>query len=115
MTLERLSRKISGLRPQVPITREFERELERRGMWSTDNWYHSKKEHWLAWLSEYRGPGAYGRKNGNRTAEFVITTSFVRPWSYGLAKPWVYRRTWQLRPNVLLWVQALLLAVSVQR
>ena len=40
-------------------------------MWSTNNWYHSQKEHWLGWLSEYRGPGAYGRKNGNRSAEFV--------------------------------------------
>jgi hypothetical protein len=25
-------------------------------------WYRSQKEHWLGWLSEYAGPGAYGRK-----------------------------------------------------
>ena len=34
-------------------------------------WYRSQKEHWLGWLAEYDGPGAYGRKGGNRTARFV--------------------------------------------
>lgn len=24
-------------------------------------WYTTQKEHWLGWLSEYGGPGAYGR------------------------------------------------------
>jgi len=24
-------------------------------------WYRTQKEHWLGWLSEYHGPGAYGR------------------------------------------------------
>ena len=24
-------------------------------------WYRTQKEHWLVWLSEYHGPGAYGR------------------------------------------------------
>jgi hypothetical protein len=27
-------------------------------------WYRTQKEHWLGWLSEYHGPGAYGRKVG---------------------------------------------------
>lgn len=26
-------------------------------------WYRTQKEHWLRWLSEYHGPGAYGRKS----------------------------------------------------
>lgn len=35
-------------------------------------WYKTQKEHWLAWLNEYRGPGAYGRKGGeNREAKFA--------------------------------------------
>jgi len=25
-------------------------------------WYRTQKEHWLGWLKEYGGPGAYGRK-----------------------------------------------------
>lgn len=29
-------------------------------------WYKTQKEHWLGWLSEYHGPGAYGRKSEKR-------------------------------------------------
>jgi hypothetical protein len=25
-------------------------------------WYRTQKEHWIGWLSEYAGPGAYNRK-----------------------------------------------------
>jgi hypothetical protein len=25
-------------------------------------WYKTQKQHWLGWLKEYHGPGAYGRK-----------------------------------------------------
>lgn len=34
-------------------------------------WYTSQKQHWLGWLGEYEGPGAYGRKNWNRDAKFA--------------------------------------------
>jgi hypothetical protein len=35
-------------------------------------WYRTQKEHWLGWLAEYGGPGAYGRKGGkNQDAEFA--------------------------------------------
>lgn len=35
-------------------------------------WYRTQKEHWLRWLSQYGGPGTYGRKGGpNRDARFV--------------------------------------------
>lgn len=34
-------------------------------------WYLSQKEHWLGWLGDYLGPGAYGRKNWNRDAKFA--------------------------------------------
>lgn len=34
-------------------------------------WYKTQKEHWLGWLKEYSGPGAYGRKNWHRDARFV--------------------------------------------
>jgi hypothetical protein len=35
---------------------------EDRRIRSRSVWYESQKEHWIGWLSEYRGPGAYGRK-----------------------------------------------------
>jgi hypothetical protein len=34
-------------------------------------WYRTQKEHWLGWLAEYDGPGAYGRKQANRDAKFA--------------------------------------------
>ncbi len=35
-------------------------------------WYRTQKEHWLGWLSEYNGSGAYGRQTGqNRDAHFA--------------------------------------------
>jgi hypothetical protein len=29
-------------------------------------WYLTQKEHWLGWLGEYNGPGAYGRDTSKR-------------------------------------------------
>jgi len=26
-------------------------------------WYRSQKQHWLGWLTEYSGPGAYGKQS----------------------------------------------------
>jgi hypothetical protein len=35
-------------------------------------WYRTQKVHWMGWLSEYQGPGAYNRKGRNaRTAEYA--------------------------------------------
>ncbi len=35
-------------------------------------WYRTQKEHWLGWLGEYEGPGAYGRlPNKRRDARFA--------------------------------------------
>jgi len=35
-------------------------------------WYKTQKEHWIGWLSEYAGPGAYGRHTGaKRDAEYA--------------------------------------------
>jgi len=56
-------------------------------------WYLTQKEHWLGWLGQYGGPGAYGRKGGkNRDAKFaynhivncymlvyLITAANIRP------------------------------------
>jgi hypothetical protein len=73
MTPQALRRKIKGFEATPPITHSFERGLTKQGSWSTDGvWYRSQKEHWLGWLSEYDGPGAYGRKTSVlRSAEFA--------------------------------------------
>ena len=71
MTPQQLATGIRKLRETLPITTEFERILVRRGILKNDVWYTSQKEHWLGWLSEYGGPGFYGRKNPQRSAAFV--------------------------------------------
>jgi hypothetical protein len=72
MTPKTLARKIKNFRAKPSLTTEFERELVARRMRTLAKpWYKSQKEHWLGWLSEYDGPGAYGRKNANRSAGFV--------------------------------------------
>jgi len=38
---------------------------------SRDPRYPTEKEHWLEWLGEYGGPGAYGRKGYDRDAKFA--------------------------------------------
>ena len=42
-------------------------------MWimKEDEQYCTQHEHWLGWLREWDGPGFYGRKESNRSAEFV--------------------------------------------
>lgn len=38
----------------------------------SDAWYLTQKEHWLGWLSEYHGPGYYGRDaSKHRDARFA--------------------------------------------
>jgi hypothetical protein len=39
--------------------------------WPTDELYKPNKQHWIGWLSEYAGPGYYGRKNSDRSAKFI--------------------------------------------
>ena len=35
-------------------------------------WFKTQKEHWLGWLNNYDGPGAYGRQPGmHRDARYV--------------------------------------------
>src|SRR5665213_1631268 len=73
MSPRQLRRKILELKAQPPITQAFERALARQSTWSEKGvWYKSQKEHWLGWLSEYDGPGFYGRKTKRRrSAEFA--------------------------------------------
>ena len=43
-----------------------------RPVYTPRKWYRTQKQHWLGWLSEYSGPGAYGRQVGiKRDARFA--------------------------------------------
>ncbi len=67
-----LAHKIRSLPPKCRITMDFEDNLTDLQVWDKrDVWYSSQKEHWLGWLRQYDGPGYYGRKNPQRSAEFV--------------------------------------------
>ncbi len=72
MTPSQLRRKIRFLREHPPVTTEFERVLDRKGIWKLSKFkYPSQREHWLGWLGEYDGPGYYGRKEKHPSAEFA--------------------------------------------
>src|SRR5271165_3926098 len=61
---------IQRFRVGAPITSEFESALEKNGIRGNDH-YKSQKQHWLRWLGEYGGLGAYRRKPGDRSTKFV--------------------------------------------
>jgi hypothetical protein len=73
MTPKSLRTKISKLRVAAPVTESYGKAVSARSIWKgKEVWYSSQKEHWMVWLSEYDGPGFYGRKDrGERTAEFA--------------------------------------------
>ena len=49
--------------------------------------YGSQKEHWLGWLREYNGPGAYGRQTGKtRDAQFAFNHGQCAPMLFWLAE-----------------------------
>jgi hypothetical protein len=76
-TPQQLRRAIVPLSPSSPVTDRFSatwRKLGSRGGVQQERkvvWYKDQHEHWLGWLRGWGGPGAYGRKDWNRSAEFV--------------------------------------------
>ena len=42
-------------------------------------WYLTQKEHWLGWLDEYHGPGAYGRETGKKRDAKYVYNHIVEP------------------------------------
>ncbi len=87
MSPQELASRIRKFSPCPPVMTSLERSLDRRGLWSRDDaWYRSQKKHWLGWLSEYDGPGYYGRKNWCRSAEFVYNRVVCPPMVLWLAE-----------------------------
>lgn len=72
MTPKDLARCIRKLKPHLPISDSFDTEMPGGSAEQKRAWYSSQRQHWLGWLDEYDGPGAYGRREpGGRDAEFV--------------------------------------------
>src|SRR5437879_1876027 len=57
-----LLRRIKRLQDQAPICDSW---------WPPARLRTPNKKHWAGWLSEYDGPGYYGRRNPDRDASFV--------------------------------------------
>jgi hypothetical protein len=75
MTVQQLIDRIRTLSAWQPVTDSFECKLSEMGMWDFERealQYLDQRDHWLGWLSEYGGPGAYDRKGGKgRDAKYA--------------------------------------------
>ena len=80
-----LRRVILRLEERQPITELLERELARRDRDAASR-YASQKQHWLAWLKEYDGPGFYDRARWDRSAQFIYNHVQCAPMLLWLAE-----------------------------
>ncbi len=86
MTPQELRRRIACLPEDTPRHKALERELG-EGVGFRGAWYRSQKEHWLGWLAEYAGPGAYGRQDATpRSAKAVWNRIQCAPMLFWLAE-----------------------------
>lgn len=81
-----LRRAIAALPAASPLTDKFEAARHRRGPERGEVRYATQKQHWLGWLADYEGPGAYGRKNWNRSAAYVYNHIVCPPMLFWLAE-----------------------------
>jgi hypothetical protein len=71
---------IAKLSPVGTVTDSLTAALAARKQPAGNIWYRHQQEHWLGWLAEYNGPGAYDRKvHQCRTAEFVYNHIMCPP------------------------------------
>lgn len=86
MEVSALRHAIAALPEGLLRHRELEKQLA-AGYPPRKTWYRSQKEHWLGWLEEYQGPGAYGRKGGaDRDAAFAFNRIQCAPMLFWLAE-----------------------------
>ncbi|MGH1578740.1 hypothetical protein [Planktotalea sp.] len=78
--------RIKRLDADTPRHKALEHALQ-EGVGYGSAWYGSQKEHWLGWLAEYDGPGAYGRRGDpNRDARYVYNHIQCAPMLFWLAE-----------------------------
>lgn len=67
-----LRMKVQDLGPDGPYTTQLSVALASKSSKRGEVWYENQREHWMGWLGEYNGPGAYNRQvHSGRSAEFV--------------------------------------------
>ncbi len=66
MTVLQLLACVRRLDPKGPLTDELAKRLRARR-----KWYRNERQHWIGWLREYDGPGAYDRRDHARDARGV--------------------------------------------
>lgn len=86
MNPRQLRRRIKRLNADTPLHKRLEQALQ-EGVSFGNAWYGSQKEHWLGWLAEYDGPGAYGRQSGKpRDARYIYNHIQCAPMLFWLAE-----------------------------
>ncbi|WP_417259351.1 hypothetical protein [Celeribacter sp.] len=86
MNARQLRRKIKRLDADTPKHKQLEQALQ-EGVGFGNAWYGSQKEHWLGWLAEYDGPGAYGRLTGQpRDARYIYNHIQCAPMLFWLTE-----------------------------
>lgn len=90
MTPRQLRGNIKRLPANTPKHKALEQALC-EGVGFGNAWYNSQKEHWLGWLDEYDGPGAYGRQTDKpRTAQYAYNHIQCAPMLFWLADALVF-------------------------
>ena len=86
MNARQLRRKIKRLDADTPRHKHLEQALQ-EGVGFGNAWYGSQKEHWLGWLAEYDGSGAYGRQAATpRDARYIYNHIQCAPMLFWLAE-----------------------------
>lgn len=87
MTPRELGTRIARLPAHPPATVALEAALARRGVKLRRPWYSaSQRQHWLGWLAEYQGPGAYRRTGFDHDAAFAYNHCGCPPMVLWLAE-----------------------------
>ena len=90
MTPKQLIKKVKLMELEAPLTKKFEKALFDIGRWNYEREakkYSDQKNHWIGWLSDQDGPGAYNRKNfKNRTARIVYNQLACPPMLFWLCE-----------------------------
>lgn len=84
--LLRIVKKLRKSNYPTPLTLDYEAKLRELNLHPQKTWYKDQGEHWVGWLSGYRGGGFYGRKNNKRTAEFIYNHIMCPPMFIWLAE-----------------------------
>ncbi|MGJ5620048.1 hypothetical protein [Sulfitobacter sp. MF3-043] len=86
MTPGTLRAHIRPLPEFLPCTLAMEKAIS-VGVGFDGAWYRSQKEHWLGWLAEYNGAGAYGRSDQTpRNAQYAYNHFQCAPMLFWLAE-----------------------------